>query len=131
MLFVIIVKLRKRRHGENRKMKDEDFAFFGTFGLCVIAPMFLAGAILYDYYSRDKKFLIQTPIEKVQRGYVVPSKLEIELQDLDRNGEPETIVRYNGKNYLFTLDEQGNPRVQPYTIEVKPVESVPQTGDKK
>lgn len=61
-------------------------------------------------------------IEKVQSGYVVPSKLEIKLQDLDNNGERETLLKYDGKTYLLLYD--GNqPRVVPY--EVKPAEIVP------
>jgi hypothetical protein len=59
-------------------------------------------------------------VEKVQQGYVIPSKLEIKLQDLDGNRQKEVIMKYDGKNYLLTLDEQGKPRVQAY--EVKPTE---------
>ena len=59
-------------------------------------------------------------LEQVQQGYVVPSKLEIELQDLDGNGQKEVFMKYNGMKYPLTLDEQGKPRVQAYEIE--PVE---------
>ena len=58
--------------------------------------------------------------DKVQQGYVIPSKLEIELQDLDGNGQKEVLMNYDGNTYLLTLDEQGRPRVQAY--EVKPTE---------
>ena len=56
--------------------------------------------------------------DKVQQGYVIPSKLEIALRDSDRNGQKEVLMRYDGENYFLTLDEQGKPRVQTY----KPVE---------
>lgn len=59
---------------------------------------------------------------EVQRGFVIPSKLEIKLQDLDGNGKKEVLMKYDGKNYLLTLDPQGKPRVQAY--EVKPSEIV-------
>jgi len=72
-----------------------------------------------EYYTENK--IPKT--DKVQQGYVVPSKLEIQVQDLDGNGQNEVIMKYNGKNYLFTLDERGKPRVQPYNV--KPAEVVP------
>ncbi len=59
----------------------------------------------------------------VQAGYVIPSKLEIGLQDLDRNGQKETIMRYNGTNYLLRVDEKGTPLIQAY--EIKPAEILP------
>ncbi len=55
-------------------------------------------------------------ISTVQTGFVVPNKLEIKCQDLDGNGQKETILRYEGENYLLTLDEQGRPRVQAYEL---------------
>ncbi len=62
-------------------------------------------------------------VNLVQQGYVVPSKLEIELQDLDGNGEKETVLRYDGKQYLLKLDERGKPKIQEYII--KPAEVIP------
>ncbi|MFH1636879.1 MAG: hypothetical protein ABIB71_00465 [Candidatus Woesearchaeota archaeon] len=67
-------------------------------------------------------------VHKVQQGYVVPNKLEIIVEDLDkRDGEgvPETYLKYDGKSYVLILDEQGNPRIQDYEFrpkEVKPAE---------
>ena len=72
-----------------------------------------------DYYAANK--IPKT--DNVQQGYVIPSKLEIGLQDLDRNEEKEVFMQYDGKKYLLTLDEQGRPRVQAY--EVRPAEVVP------
>ncbi len=59
--------------------------------------------------------------KQVQSGFAVPNKLEILLQDLDNNGEKETLLKYDGKTYLLLYD--GNmPKIVPY--EVKPAEIV-------
>ena len=60
--------------------------------------------------------------DNVQSGFVVPSKLEILLEDNDHNGEDETIMQYDGKKYLLTVDDQGKPKVQTY--QVKPAEII-------
>ncbi|MBI4738921.1 hypothetical protein HY772_05165 [Candidatus Woesearchaeota archaeon] len=61
--------------------------------------------------------------EQVQQGFVIPSKLEVKLQDLNNDGKDEVLMKYDGKSYLLKLDEQGRPQVQAY--EVKPAEVVP------
>ena len=64
-------------------------------------------------YSLDNKI---PDTAKVQSGYVIPNKLEMELEDLDRNGENEVLLKYEGKPYLFKLNDKGEPQVVPYTI---------------
>jgi len=54
---------------------------------------------------------------KIQRGYAIPGKLEIKTEDMDKNGEKETILKYNGNPYLLTLDETGKPQIKSYHIE--------------
>lgn len=83
------------------------------------------GLLISNAISGDSPFtkhrIPQTT--KVQQRYAVPSKLEIELQDLDMNGQKETILKYDGQSYLLTLDEHGRPRIQAY--EIKPAEVIP------
>ena len=76
----------------------------------------LSGIIIDNYYAPYK--IQQTP--NVQEGYAIPSKLGINLQDLDGNGQKEVLMNYDGRSYLLTLDGQGMPRVQAY--DVKPTE---------
>ncbi len=86
----------------------------------------IAGLYCALYTGQDALGLFykhQPNTSQVQNGYVVPSKLEIELGDLDRNGRKETLMKYDGKTYLLKLDEQGRPQVQAY--EIKPAEVVP------
>lgn len=90
-----------------------------------IATLVLGAACaLYALQDMCELFYKHQPnTSKVQSEYVVPSKLEIKVKDIDGNGERETLIEYNGRTYLFKLDEAGKPIVQPY--EVKPVEAIP------
>lgn len=75
-----------------------------TIGLTIITP----------YLGGDK--LIKVPrTNKVEHGFVIPNKLEIELEDLDGNGTPETILEYEGKRFLFKYDGD-KPSIAPYRI---------------
>lgn len=42
-------------------------------------------------------------------NYVVPSKIEIMTKDLNKDGDVETILKYDGKDYLFILNKEGTP----------------------
>ncbi|MBI2128937.1 hypothetical protein HYU07_01730 [Candidatus Woesearchaeota archaeon] len=57
--------------------------------------------------------------DKVEEGYVIPSKLEIITEDLDKNGKDEVIMKYDGRSYLLNLDKQGRPKVETYEIGLK------------
>ncbi len=59
---------------------------------------------------------------KIEQGYVLPSKLEIKLEDLNKDENFETILRYDGINYLLTLDNKNKPQLKSY--EIKPQELV-------
>ena len=54
-------------------------------------------------------------INKVQQGFIAPSKLEIKCEDLDSNGEPETQVRIGDKTYLLR-EVDGQPVLSPYEV---------------
>ena len=90
------------------------------FGVAVGAIVGLVGFVEYlsvKTYIERSNYIPKT--EQVQQGYVIPSKLEIELQDLDRDGENEVLMKYDGKSYLLKLDEKGRPQIQDY--EIKPI----------
>ena len=70
-----------------------------------------------EYFAGTKKI---PNVDIVQQGYVVPSKLEIKLQDLDGNGKPEVLLNYDGREYILTLDSRGKPRIQLYEVKVVP-----------
>ncbi len=89
-----------------------------------IAPVVIGGIMDFTTNGTVRNYTANKipKVNEVQQGYVVPSKLEIELQDLDGNGKKEVLMNYKGTRYLLTLDELGRPRVQAY--EIKPVEVI-------
>ena len=56
--------------------------------------------------------------KNVQEGFVNLGTLEIKLQDIDGNGKNEVVMKYNGVNYLLTLEKE-RPEVRDYEITVK------------
>ncbi len=64
------------------------------------------------------------PEGAAQPGYVTPSKLEIVMEDLDKDGQKETLFEYEGKKYLLLYDETTGPKIAPY--ELKPAQLVVQ-----
>lgn len=85
--------------GEILLIAIESFAKLGLFAIFLL-PTYL---INRDY----------SHFPKVQQGYVAPSKIEIKCQDLDGNGELETIMKYNDKQYLLR-EVNGKPFVTEY-----------------
>ena len=81
---------------------------------------FSVGALVNHYAFTNK--IPRT--DEVQQGYIAPSKLEIECEDLDGNGEPETIMRIGDKPYLLR-EVDGKPVISAY--EIKPAEVVPKS----
>lgn len=57
---------------------------------------------------------------KVQQGYIAPSKLEVQCTDLDGNGEPETVLKIGGVPYLLR-EVDGKPVLSLY--EITPLET--------
>ncbi len=87
----------------------------------LLAPI-AAGISLGGFIGVSEFLDIIDPHKEVKEGYVIPSKLEIERQDLDRDGKNEVIMKYEGKNYLLLLDSRGIPKVQPYEHKIVPTE---------
>ena len=81
---------------------------------------FITGHYGYDLVMGNTELTVPRT-KNVESGFVVPSELEIKCQDLDRNGTPETILRYKGQTYLLKYD--GN---QPTIVsdEVKPTQPI-------
>ena len=53
-------------------------------------------------------------VEKVQEGYVNLSKLEIVLEDVDKNGASEVVMKYKGSEYAFKEDAMDKPYIMEY-----------------
>jgi hypothetical protein len=52
---------------------------------------------------------------KIER-YADPNKIEIVTEDIDGNGQRETLMRYDGKSYILQLNENGKPELRQYKI---------------
>ena len=107
-------------------MGDENKFRGFVFGVTLATTGFFGGTITSDLAWPVKSY---PSVEDVEKGYVIPSKLEIKVEDLRKDGTKQTIAVYDGKSYLFKLDESGRPRIQEY--EIKPVEVKAKTLEKK
>jgi len=54
--------------------------------------------------------------DKVQEGFIAPGKLEIKCKDLDKDGEPETIMKIGNQQYLLR-EVDGKPVLSLYDVE--------------
>ena len=55
----------------------------------------------------------------ISKGYVVPGKFEIHIQDIDLDGKYEAIASYRGNSYLFKVDDSGMPFLTEYLVSPK------------
>jgi len=92
-------------------MYDKEDTTIAIMGLGLSVAMIIGTTIIsYDTYLGTR---IIPKAENVQKGYISPSTLEIECQDHDGNGEPETMMRIKGKRYHLRY-ENGKPTLTEY-----------------
>ncbi len=65
--------------------------------------------------------IISNSPNDVKQDYVIPKNLEVKVQDINQDGTNETIIKYNGTNYLFKTNEKGIPTAYPYEITPKKI----------
>lgn len=75
----------------------------------------LLGGSLADGCHRRKI----SNLDRVEQGYAIPSKLEIQVKDLLGDGQRQTVLKYGTNSYLFRLDSNGAPVAIPYEISQK------------
>ncbi len=95
---------------EKKKFRVYNNITRGIVGVTTLGVL-VGVTLLQDYYGNGRR------IRRLQPSFVNPSRLEVKLKDLDHNGKYETVLHYNGKSYLFKLDDQGKPYAQAYKIE--------------
>ena len=79
-------------------------------------------------YGTNTRIVRISDLNKVQAEYVAPSKIEsIVCEDLDSNGESETIMRIAGQSYLLR-EVNGKPVLSEYQI--KPAEILLNEGER-
>ncbi|MCX6750277.1 MAG: hypothetical protein NTZ83_02370 [Candidatus Pacearchaeota archaeon] len=89
----------------------------GVFIGCVAGFSYLA------YYVTHTNIISIRTDKKIESGYISPKRLDIKLEDKDKNGKKEVILDYGFSSYLFMEDKFGNPVLKEY--EVKPAENIP------
>lgn len=77
--------------------------------ISAIGAGIVTGILLYSIQER-----VIPKTKEVQAGYIAPNKLEIAVDDLDDNGEQETIMKVDGKPYLLKYDINNKPIILNY-----------------
>ena len=85
-------KSRPTLSDSDEESRENPFQFVGIAALAIIGSYALIPSGSYDHRIPS--------VEKVQQGYVAPSEIEIFCEDLDRNGELETIMKIGDTSYL-------------------------------
>ena len=88
------------------------------FAIIAVVGVGAAGFVGYKWYSASRGTRIPD-VSAVSQGYVVPSRLEIIAKDLDNDGVPETLLGYDGDEYLVQYDQATRTfKVAPYRVTV-------------
>lgn len=82
------------------------------FGITSIITMVIGGC--------TGKIISNSPND-VKQDYVISRNLEIYTKDIDKDRVDETIIKYNGTNYLFKTNEKGIPTAYPYEVTPKKI----------
>lgn len=111
------------------EQKEENFEVASRFWRGLMLGIGLSATLVFPIKEalHDKQYLMIPKKVEIQRGYVNPSELEIQVTDLDNNGKKELMVKYNGSAYLLARDGNGKPNFQEYDVkptEVKPAEII-------
>ena len=80
---------------------------------------YIYGAILGFTINGTIEYYITNKIPRsnnIQEGYINPSKLEIILEDIDKNKQNEVIMKYDEKYYLFMIDQYGDIKLNEKNI---------------
>ncbi|KYK26305.1 hypothetical protein AYK26_05345 [Euryarchaeota archaeon SM23-78] len=95
---------------KSKSKKIRDIIHGVSIGICVLYTLQGTSIELYKTYIEPKK---------IRQSYIVPNKIRIKAEDIDKKGKKETLLIYSGNSYLLMLDDEGKPVVKSY--EVQPV----------
>ncbi len=84
------------------------------FGYVIGSAITLSAVLLTNAISGYSPFVNSIPPnEKVQSGYIAPSRLEVKCLDLDGNGAPETFLKIGDEMYSLR-EVEGKPVLSVY-----------------
>ncbi len=111
-----LLPLIEHNDNERVKMNKERYLLLGFIG----GTLFVTTVICLRDVLQNIRYIPRS--EDVQQGYIAPSRLEITVDDLDRNGELETVLHVDKIPYLLR-EVEGKPVLSAY--EIKPAEIIP------
>ncbi|MEK6872333.1 MAG: hypothetical protein AABX16_05505 [Nanoarchaeota archaeon] len=92
----------------------------------IFGGILVLAAVSWTLYFNN--FKMTEKEKKLGKEFIIPSKLETKLIDLDNDNQTETVITYKNKSWLFKEDETGKPAATPYSV--IPQQIVPQYGGK-
>jgi hypothetical protein len=78
-------------------------------------------------YDGIAQTVLAPAVTEVRGQQTKPGDLEIRIEDLDKDGQRETIIKVQGQEYLMRIDAEGKTQLLKYRIEKKPSAYVPET----
>jgi|SRR3989338_7879284 len=114
-------KIVRRRFEELREKESREFKIFASISMPILAAVCGFGYLCDEAYMNRSNYIPRQ--NEVQRDYAIPTGIKIRLEDLDGNGEQETIFSYDKRDYLLKIDSIGRPIIQNY--KKRNTESVP------
>ncbi len=91
------------REEERKPYKQAGLALVGFAAVALFVS--LLGTGILSLIRNDRK-----------SQFADPNKLEVIAEDLDGDGQKETLMNYDGKSYLLRLNEQGKPELHHYKV---------------
>lgn len=116
LVYSLDIKFKKR--DINKEIMENKTLGMGLAGMLI--GFGVTSVITMVIGNCTGKIISNSPND-VKQGYVIPRNLEIYTQDIDRDRVDETIIRYNGTNYLFKPNEKGIPTGYPYEVTPKKI----------
>ena len=93
-----------------------DFDDLGYLVWKIVKWPLIAGAVIgggiawYNCSSDDTDATTNvSSVTQVESGYILPSELEVQVDDLNDNGVPETYLKIGDQRYGLKRNEHGKP----------------------
>ena len=94
--------------------------------ICLVSGLSLMaiGEVCFNLeIARRANYIPKT--EAVEPGYALPNKVSIEVDDLNEDGQKETILTYDGFRYLLMLDDDKRPEIRKFVVRPSKLELLP------
>jgi len=96
--------------------------YYGILGTMWISGLGIGAANADFIYERlgVRNVHVVTKDVLIEDGFAQPSGLEkVTIKDNDNNGVDEVYMTYDNREYLFLVNEEGIPELQPYDLKIE------------